>query len=59
MSLIWYWKNSALHSIAQAGLSTSPKTYFFTPISCYHRMRSGFIFGSERQKHMLKNMGNV
>ena len=57
MSLVWYWKNSASHSIAQAGLSTSPKTYFFTPISCYHRMRSGFIFGSERQKHMLKNMG--
>ena len=43
MGLVWYWKNSALYAISQAGLLSSPKTYFFTPFSCYHRIRFHFL----------------
>ena len=59
MGLVWYWKNSVLYSIARAGLTSLPKTYFFAPISCYHKMWSGFICCSKRQKDMLENMRKV
>ena len=57
MGLVWYWKNSALYSIAQAALLYSPKKHFFAPISCYNRIQSGFIFCSKRQKTCWKTWG--
>ena len=59
MGLVLYWKNSMLYSIARAGLLSLTKTSYFAPISCYHRMRSGFIFSGKRQKDKLENMEKV
>ena len=51
MGLVWYWKNSALYSIARAGLSSLPKTYFFAPTSCYHRIS---FFQQKAKRHAEK-----
>ena len=56
MGLVWYWKNSALYSIARAGLLSSPKTYFFAPISCYHRIRFHFL-QQKAKRHAGKHWG--